>query len=245
MQSRTLKNITFYIILIITSFHTISAQTSNFRLKTADSLFEAKRYTQSFQHYQAILEQKQYSPAMILKMAFIQEGLNNIGQAMYYLNLYYSLTNDKSVLEKMTELADKNNLEGYDASDSDHFLDFYYDNYQYVSLAIAAVVIFFLSLTFYTKVKLKKRPVFAGSFVVVLLICFFLHINFSDHATTAIIANTKTYIMNGPSPGASLVTITGDGHRVKILGKNDVWMKIEWDGQTAYVRDNSLLPIRL
>ncbi|MBT1705293.1 SH3 domain-containing protein [Chryseosolibacter indicus] len=245
MQSRSIKNITFYITLILTTFQYTYAQTSSFQLKTADSLFLAKRYTQSFEHYKEILDQKQYTPAMVLKMAFIQEGLDNVGQAMYYLNLYYSLTNDKAVLDKMTELADKHNLEGYETSDTDHFLDFYYDNYLYITAGIAAIVIFFLSLTFYTKLKLHKRPIFAGAFVMLLLIGFFLHVNFGDRATTAIITNTRTYIMNGPSPGAPLVTITGDGHRVKILGKTDVWTKIQWGGQTAYVRDNSLLPIRL
>ena len=42
---------------------------------------------------------------MLLKMAYIQEGLNHVGQALYYLNLYYLASKDKSVLGKMEELA--------------------------------------------------------------------------------------------------------------------------------------------
>src|SRR5687768_16146486 len=99
-------------IILITTFQTAFSQTSSFRLKTADSLFQAKRYTQSFEHYETILKQNQYTPSMLLKMAFIQEGLLHTGRAMYYLNLYYLSTNDKTALEKMNELATKYNLEG-------------------------------------------------------------------------------------------------------------------------------------
>src|SRR5688500_16903409 len=89
------------IAFVLTTFTISHAQTSGYRLKTADSLFQAKRYTQSLEHYEEILRQRQYTPAMLLKMAYINEGLNQIGSAMYYLNLYHTATGDKSVLRKM------------------------------------------------------------------------------------------------------------------------------------------------
>src|SRR5688572_873023 len=106
IQRRYLKFLMVSIVLSISTFHSL-AQTSGFRLQTADSLFRTKRYTQSLEHYEEILRQKQYSAAMLLKMAYVYEGLNQIGSAMYYLNLYHIATNDKSVIEKMNELATK------------------------------------------------------------------------------------------------------------------------------------------
>jgi hypothetical protein len=35
------------------------AQTSRFRLQTADSLFETRQFTQAFDHYEAILNNKE------------------------------------------------------------------------------------------------------------------------------------------------------------------------------------------
>src|SRR4051812_40914450 len=92
--------------LVLTIFFNLQgfSQTSSHRLRTADSLFQAKRYTQSFEHYQEMLKQNQFTPAMLLKMAFIQEGLLHIGQSMYYLNLYFIATHDESALDKMNEL---------------------------------------------------------------------------------------------------------------------------------------------
>ena len=88
-------------LLIVSCFQvTIARKISGFRLKTADSLFITKKYTQSLDHYEQILKQGQYTPAMLLKMAYVHEGLNEIGSAMYYLNLYHIATNDKMVLWK-------------------------------------------------------------------------------------------------------------------------------------------------
>ena len=116
MQRLFLKILPLFALVSLAISHSAPAQTSGFRLKTADSLFQAKRYTQSLEHYEEILRQRQYSPAMLLKMAYIHEGLNNIGSAMYYLNLYYIATADETVVDKMDELATKFDLEGYVAA---------------------------------------------------------------------------------------------------------------------------------
>jgi hypothetical protein len=245
MQRRVLKNLIVLIMLFITALQTTSAQISSFRLKTADSLFHAKQYTQSFEHYQTILQQKEYTPAMLLKMAYIQEGLNNIGQAMYYLNLYYLATNDKSVLDKMEELANKFNLEGYETTDAVRARVFYHDHFQEISFALAALAVFFLSIIFYTRIRLKRTPIAGPIALSAFLILFFIHLNFGEPAHTGIISSSKTYIMNGPSAGASVIEITGDGHRVEILGEKDVWMKVKWNDDVAYIRNNSLRPVKL
>jgi hypothetical protein len=245
MQRPRLKILLASIVLIITSFNIVSAQTSSFRLKTADSLFQLQRYTQSFEHYSEIMTQKQYTPAMLLKMAYIQEGLGNIGKAMYYLNLYFLETNDKAVQEKMEELAEKNNLEGYETTDADRAFTFYRDYYPRVTYAMAALVIFFLSLLFYTRLKLRQKPVVSGIFLTLFLLLFFVHLNFGGRISTGILSSTRNYIMDGPSPGASLIEIAGDGHKVEMLGKKDVWVIIRWNGEVAYVRENTVLPIQL
>jgi hypothetical protein len=246
MQRGYLKFVALLIItLSITSFHSAFSQISSFRLKTADSLYQMKKYTQSFEHYKEILNQKKYSPAMLLKMGYIQEGLGNIGEAMYYLNLYFLATNDKAVLEKMEQLADKFNLEGYETSDADRVLTFYHDYYTQISFGLAALSIFLLSIIFYTKVRLHEKPIAGVIFLIVFLTAFFIHINFGHSIKTGIISKANTYVMDGPSPGASLVTITSGGHRVEVIGKKDVWLKIRWNGEIAYVKENSLLAIQL
>lgn len=245
MQSAYLKILIAHILLIITSFDFAHAQVSSFRLKTADSLYRAGMYTQSFGHYEEILRQKQYTPAMLLKMAYIQEGLNNIGRAMYYLNLYFLVTNDAAVAEKMEELAQRYDLEGYESTDADRFLTFYQDYFGRITIALAALCVLALSLVFYSRVRLHRTPVASGVILLIFITALFIHINFASRIRTGILSNPQTYIMDGPSPGATLITVASDGHRVEVIGRTDVWMKIRWDGRVAYVRDNSVLPVRM
>ena len=245
MQRLFLKILPAIAVLCLLASHSSLAQTSHFRLKTADSLFQAKRYTQSLTHYEEILRQRQYTPAMLLKMAYVNEGLNEIGDAMYYLNLYFLATHDKSVLEKMDELAAKYDLQGYEITDSERFWSFYLENHLYISLALAALAILLLSIMYHTRMRLHTRPVTSGIFLFLLLLVLFVHEQYGSHRSRGIIAQGTTYLMEGPSAGASVVEIVGDGHRVDVLGKNDVWLKIRWDDDIAYVKEGALRPVRL
>ncbi|HEY3403972.1 MAG TPA: SH3 domain-containing protein [Ohtaekwangia sp.] len=219
-------------------------QISTHRLRQADSLFLAKRYTQSMEQYRSIFAQHEYSPAMLLKMAYIEEGLNQTGQALYYLNLYYQASRDKAVLEKMEDLAKKYNLEGYQQTDASRIFVYYQDHHFKISVVLAVIIFFVFSLMVFFK-RLKRNPAPSLVVLVLLLITFGAHINFGEQLSTGIVSIPNTYLMDGPSPGASVVSKVDAGHRVEILGRNDVWIKILWQGEAVYVKENNLLPITL
>ncbi len=229
----------------ISSGQSACAQTSGFRLKTADSLYVAKRYTQSFELYQSILKQGEYTPSMLLKMAFIQEGLNHVGQAMYYLNLYFIASRDQAALDKMEELANKYNLEGYKTSDADRFLSFYHDYHLWISAGLAAIAIFLLSLMFYISFRRKERPIASVVVLTIFLVAFGVHLYFGDRVSSGIITSPKTYVMDGPSSAASVIQVVSDGNRVEVIGKKDVWLKVKWFDQTGYIRQNNLQMVEL
>src|SRR5688572_5369595 len=177
MQRGYLKFIVVIIILFITSCQSAFSQSSSFRLRTADSLFNSKRYTQSIEHYEEILKQKQYTPAMLLKMAYVKEGLLQIGPALYYLNLYYIATRDKTALDKMNELSSKYNLQGYETSEADNIITFYHEYHVYISAVISALIILMLSFAFYTKFRLKKRPIASTVMLAVFAVLLLVNLN--------------------------------------------------------------------
>ena len=243
MQNRVLK---FILVGVAVAFHVSGyAQTSLHRLHLADSLYSKKMYTQSFEHYETILKNNEYTPAMLLKMAYIQEGLHHIGQSLYFLNLYYRATHDAAAVRKMEELAEQYNLQGYQTSDSDWLLTQYHQYHTYISLVLLSITILLLALVVRLKFRLRKKVQVAFAFFIAALAIFSAHLNFSPTITNGIIANTNTYIMSGPSPGADLVEIVGEGHRLKVTGKSDVWLKVEWNGSTAYIKNNNVLPVTM
>jgi hypothetical protein len=237
------------LLLILTGFiffihNPARAQQSTFRLRQADSLFQAKQYTQSLELYQTMFEQGQYTPAMLLKMAYIEEGLAQTGRALYHLNLYYKATNDKTTLEKMEQLATKYNLEGYEQDEASVILSYYNDYYFIISIALAAVL-FLTAVAAFFQTRKKSRPIALSVLMIIWIGALAIHLNLGDQFNTGIISNPRTYAMSGPSSGAPVTAVLTAGHRVEIIGKKDVWLKIRWDGETVYVKQGNVLEVSL
>jgi len=242
MQSPVLKKIFFAVVLIF--LFSSNTHSQNYHLAKADSLFQQKRYTQSLELYQAIFAQKHYSPAMLFKMAYIEEGLGNVARSLYYLNLYYLASRDESVVTKISEVATKNGLQGYEFGDAERILGQYKEHHTVITGALASLVIFFLSLMIYQRSK-KIIPI--GSWIALLVVVGILlvHTNIQVDNTAAIIAKPGTYVMSGPSAGASVALILDEGNRVKIYGRTDIWIKVRLNNQDYYIKEDHLLPISL
>jgi uncharacterized protein YgiM (DUF1202 family) len=130
-------------------------------LVKADSLFEQKKYTESFDLYEQILDEEQLaSPKMLLKMAFIKEGLGDYSRALYFLNVYYQ----KVILINV--------------------------------------------------------------------------LNYSNVNSQAIIIESNSYLMSGPSSGADFVEIVDKGHRVKTFDEHGPWLEILWNDKVVYIKKN-------
>lgn len=244
MQKHLLKFLAIIGLFVSCQFYA-NGQASAYRLKVADSLFVAKRFTQSLEHYEAVLKNNEYTHTMLLRMALIHEGLDQPGKALYYLNLYHLATNDRSALQKMEDLALKYNLSGYQRSDVDVILTWYYDYHFHVAAALAAGTLFLLALAFYQKRKMNQRPVGIFATICSFLVLLFLHLNFGEKISVGIVSQPNVYVMTGPSAGADVKEIISEGHRIEVIGKKDVWLKVRWDGTTAYIKENAILPVTL
>lgn len=179
---------------------------------------------------------------MLLKMAYIQEGLNATGRTLYLLNMYYFATYDESALEKINELASKHNLQGYGRTDFDT-LHMFYGRYKVlVTWALVGICFAFIAL-----IAFRKKA--AWEFPFVMLIIFtallFAHINVGWHADYAIAADQNTYIMSAPSAGAKLVEVIGEGNKMPVHGVRDVWIHVDWNGRDAYVKSTQVIEVTL
>lgn len=220
------------------------AQTPAELLQKADSLFIKKQFTQSFEVYQRVHNRGQYSPAMFLKMAFIQEGLNKPGLALYYLNLYYLASGDDQTLVKMEELAAKNKLYGYEYTPTVQARELLTRYRPFAAASIAAIILLLMTIGVY-QTRIGTRPVVVTVLAIFGLVFLGLFVNFSAPQQTAIIAGNNTFVMNGPSSGASVVGLLTEGHKVQIKDKKDVWLKVYWADKFAYVRQSQVMEVTL
>ncbi len=189
--------------------------------------------------YERFFHEGYYTPRMLIRLSLIKEGLGDYTNALYYLNIYYTKVPDKNVLKKMDELAARHNLEGYDYNDLVFFISLYHRYYTYVVLAFLSS-----SLLFLIYLYLKYREA-SGMGFRPLLFMFILGTVYSisnyDIVPEKAIINNDASLMSAPSSGAELIGHIKKGHRVTIKSRNDIWCKIEWHGQIAFVRENNLL----
>jgi hypothetical protein len=245
MQNPVLKFLSALILTVFICPAIAFSQSGNELLTRADSLFLQKRYTQSFEIYHTLFKGQQYSPAMLLKMAYIQEGLNRISQSAYYLNLYYLATQDEAALTKLEELADKYRLEGYATNQIDQVFSIYHRYRDLITISLISVFTFLLILMSVQRLWYNTKPVAAWVMLIVLSALFIVHLHFSEGYSKAIIVNNNTYLMDAPSAGASVISILRDGHRIRITGKKDVWLRVQWGDTEAYIKENNLMPVKL
>lgn len=214
------------------------------KLAVADSLFLVKKYTESFELYEQIFQQDaKYSSQMLLKMAFIKEGLGEYDKALFYLYKYYQIGYDASVFEKISKLASEYNLLGYSISDSFYFVSILrrYMNIIYIGLSI--LIFIMLVVVIFKKFYLKEKPAYSSA-TLILLACVMLVLNnFLGAPSEAIVSNSKTILLSGPSSGADFIEVIGKGHKVNVMSSNDVWAKIDVNGRQAFTRSSNLMLI--
>lgn len=209
-------------------------------LARADSLFAAKQYTQSLDAYENVYQRGWQSPAMLLRMAFINEGLGNISNALFYLQRYQQLTHDEQALQKIEELAARNRLEGYTQNQRDVMLAWLHRYEAQVTMLLASLLLFTFALTVYQSRK-QGKPVASFIGMAVVAIVLLLQTNWLVPPQKGIIAQSATPLMSGPSSAADVVAVVGAGHQLTITGKQDVWLRVQWRSGEAYIKENKLM----
>jgi hypothetical protein len=194
--------------------------------------------------YKEVLAEHKYSESMLLKMAFIQEGLGKLSESLYYLNLYYLSSDDEQAQAKMSDLATKHRLQGYKPDQTKQFYILLRKNSDTIIKVLAGVIAFFFALLIYQK-KRQKSPMPVAITLLALIALLFLHVNFSKESSSGIVHKNSTYLMSGPSAGSSVINIVDAGHLLDILDKKDVWLHVKWMNEDAYLKEDQVLMIQL
>ena len=219
-----------------------TSQEAAVRLEEADSLYANKRYTEALEIYSALYDNRQATPAMLLRMAFIHEGLNKDVEAIYFLYQYYELTADRKVLNKIAELADANDLEGYVFTDTDFLLNVY-KKYHHTIVAVLASLALLMVVLAWRQRKHGSRPISVLIVQCVFLLLFFALSNNLFEKKQGIVSSQYTVMMTAPSAAAKPVATLQKGQKVDILGKKEVWSVVRWGNQKGYIRNTRILPI--
>lgn len=209
----------------------------------ADSLFVQKSYSEAFALYDSALQSGVYTPQMLARMAYVQEGFGNLPQAMYYLSLLNRQSPNERTLRKLEELSEANNLQGYAISDQSYFF-YLYRRYRLELMSILAIVGLLSVGALFWAFRRGYSPIGPGMVILTYSLFIAWMANFQQPTEQGIVTGKKVYVMDTPSAGGKLITSLEAGHRLPILSKRDIWYEIEWQGEKAFVRANNLKMVK-
>lgn len=209
------------------------------QLIKADSLFNLNKYSESKVLYDSIFYKKnKYSNSMLLKMATIEENLGNYEKSIYYLELFQKNKNENKVLDKINNIVDNKNLNGFENSDKKIFINIYkkYRNNILALLLTLTSIIFIVNLVRYFRKNVVNflLPFFYISSFLSLLI-----INIKP-PSDAIVFKDYTFIMKEPSSGSDLYSILNKGDKLIVSKDLEVWYEIILNGEKRYVRKKNV-----
>lgn len=242
-MNRTQNNLIKTVVYSILLFASFKGYSQVEKIERADSLFKAKQYTQSLELYQSVFNEKKYTPAMLLRMAYINEGLGKMGPTLYFLKLYHLATGDDSALKKTEELAAKFKLTGYEEDNSIRLQRGIMSNAIWIQVGLSFTLLI-IAIVIFIQNKQTRRPWELLSAFILIMALLFYATNFTS-SESGIVSNEKAYLMDGPSSGANVVSVISEGTLLKLLGHEDVWLRVKWTDKEVYLKEKSILKVAL
>ncbi|MBO9641166.1 MAG: tetratricopeptide repeat protein [Siphonobacter aquaeclarae] len=239
----SLKKVTFFFFFL--SIFVQSADAQNVRLAEADSLFRSHSFRKATAAYEEVLARTpRIAPAIYLKLAFLHEQRKDWLKEQYYLNLYYEQVPDERVLQRMNEIARTQNWKGYELDDFNLLVLLFkqYSGYLIGVLLVLGTYVFIVLLSKRVKkqyIPFRHKAIFFFYWLGVALL-----VNLPGRYRQVIIRNPDTILRQDPSGGALPTEVVTEGHRLKVLGKSDIWYQVLWDNRLAYVKAADVWVVR-
>ena len=236
-----MRNRFYYISIILLAIFSFSNRiiSKNLSLNKADSLFNLKIYTEAKLIYDSLYyKENLYSESMLLKMALIEEGLENYEKSIYYLSQYQSINNNESSEIKIQKIANNYDLEGYEKNDFDYLQNILKENRIIIIYSLLLLILLIFIINIYRILKSKKAPTLVLTFYIISIL-FLLIINI-NLPKSGIVYFENTFIMGKPSSGSNLYQIVKKGDKLKIIGEESVWYKIKINETEKYIRKKNI-----
>ena len=237
-----LKKLLLFFLIWLGFSQLATAQKVSPELIRADSAFEAGAYQLAYRRYRGLLRQEAVaSPRLLMRMAYVQEGLGHYPAALYYLSMALARQPRLSTWRKMADMARTQRLTGYPETWRQDlqltFRRYYYFGLQVLLLgAVVAGTLLFV----------RRHQTTRGWWVTygVYLLLTGVYLNLLGTERAALVVRPRAALMAGPSAGAAWLTTATAGDRLIVQGQQDTWYQVQWQGQEAYIRTQDLLLVR-
>lgn len=241
MQAYYLKKIIFFFCFSLTLLQLAYSQSNVARLKKADSLYKSDNFIQAEVIYEQLLPNiEKPSTALFLKLAFLKEKKGDFLKTLYYLNKAYQQDPNEKILSKLNEIAQLHELKGYELNDF-NFLILFYKQYSGFLIAIMLLLSIYIFFVLFTKrYKHNFIPIGQKIFLLIYIIGIGILLNLPDKYHQGIINRDGVLLRAEPSAVAPVVLMIDRGHRLNLIGGNDIWKRVYWDDKFLYLKESDI-----
>lgn len=237
MQNQNLKFTTFLILLFFGLFFSGKSKDLHTQKQTADSLFAQQKFLEAQKQYDSLYWQMGISsPAMLLKMAYISEGLHHTPEALYYLTQYSYRHPSSRLTEKIQSMASAEKISGYDELSPGRYLHFLHLYEMPLLIGLCLLAALFTSLFFWK----KQKGWLVGTLCTIATIAILNNLTWPQYG---IVWEGKTLLMEAPSSGSKVIATLPKGERIMLFGHKDVWRKAEAGNKKGYLKSSQIQPL--
>ncbi len=207
-------------------------------LRWADSLFAAGQYAAAAPAYhRQVWQQHRASPELLLKLAYAQQQLGHYPAALLYLSMAQARQPRVGTWQQLAALAAQHRLVGYPATWQQELRvqaqRYYYLGLQALLAGAVAGAIWLLWR--------GRRGAWLGYAAYLALLGAYLHLLRPTPA--GLVARSGAALMAGPGAGAAWLSTAAMGDRLPVLGRQDIWYRVQWQQRVAFVRVADLLVV--
>ncbi len=238
MQRRLYKKIVFLGLLAFSP--ALAAPPTNI-VWQADSLFRLGQRTEAAGLFEtAIAKGQPATLAMLLKLAYVSEQQGDIAKLLYYLQTYLDRQPNSNVLRRMNEIARVNGLSGYETDDLNYFLLFYKQFGLYVLSLLLLPALYVCIVLIQKTLRREAIPRSRKWVTFFYLVALLIFVNLPEGYQSGIVSKDQVLLRQQPSAAAPVAAVIGRGHKVNILGRKDIYLRVLWNNSLYYLRQDQV-----
>jgi tetratricopeptide (TPR) repeat protein len=209
-------------------------------IEAADSLFKIKKYREALFHYKNSISHdinKSPNDAIVyFKAAYCAKQIDDYTQELYYLSIAYNKRPRFNLLNKLSEIATRNNLLGYDNNNIGFIVLFFRKYIPFAVVFLISIAAYVLAVVLY---KIRKQQNVKRQHKIVLLVYLMtvvIILNLPDIYQIAIVRKKTANLRNSPSSASIVVSTIKKGNKIDIIQAEGEWLQIFWKKKFYYIR---------
>lgn len=209
--------------------------------KRADSLFNAKDYSQATIEYRELIEKHDINKKnAFLKMSYMAEKQGQFPEAIYYLSELYELNPNDRLFDKINKIARENGFGGFERSEFNFLITLYKEYYVFIAVILLLLSVFIFNYSWNKKSISSRIPKRFAFLTIALIIFSLLIVNLPDSYKLGIVKSKSAIMRSGPSAASEIEGKITEGNRVNIIGQKDIWYQIVWQRKVIYLKKSDL-----